>query len=169
MSYLTIWQVQSELIAGKLSCESLVNDYLAKIEASKHLNAFLEVFTEGALQRARLLDKKLKNGEPTGKLFGVVIAIKDNICYKGHKVSAGSKILEGFTSLFDSTVVERLLADDAIIIGRTNCDEFAMGSSNEAHQAVLPSQFRLACARFHWVQIPVVPFVNLLLFVVWLG
>ncbi len=131
LSYLTIWQVQSELIAGKLSCESLVNDYLAKIEASKHLNAFLEVFTEGALQRARLLDKKLKNGEPTGKLFGVVIAIKDNICYKGHKVSAGSKILEGFTSLFDSTVVERLLADDAIIIGRTNCDEFAMGSSNE--------------------------------------
>ncbi len=131
LSYLTIRQVQAELREGKASCESLVVGYLTEIEATKHLNAFLEVYTDGALEQARLLDKKLKNGEPTGKLFGVVVAIKDNICYKGHKVSAGSKILEGFTSLFDSTVVERLLAEDAIIIGRTNCDEFAMGSSNE--------------------------------------
>ncbi len=131
LSGLTIRQVQSELSKGTLTCEGLVTDYLGKIEANKHLNAFLEVFAEDALQRASLLDKKLKNAEPVGKLFGIVIAIKDNICYKGHKVSAGSKILEGFTSLYDSTVVERLLAEDAIIIGRTNCDEFAMGSSNE--------------------------------------
>jgi aspartyl-tRNA(Asn)/glutamyl-tRNA(Gln) amidotransferase subunit A len=61
----------------------------------------------------------------------MVIAIKDNICYKGHRVSGSSKILEGFVSLYHSTVVERLLAEDAIIIGRCNCDEFAMGSSNE--------------------------------------
>ena len=131
MSYQTISQIQAALKSGKLMCESLVTGYIANIEANKHLNAFLEVFTDSALQRAQLLDKKLKNGEPTGKLFGAVIALKDNICYKGHKVSAGSKILEGFTSLFDATVVERLLAEDAIIIGRTNCDEFAMGSSNE--------------------------------------
>jgi aspartyl-tRNA(Asn)/glutamyl-tRNA(Gln) amidotransferase subunit A len=131
VSGLTIRQVQSELSAGKLTCVGLVTDYLAKIEATKHLNAFLEVFTEDALERARQLDARLKEGKSAGKLFGVVIAIKDNICYKGHKVSAGSKILEGFTSLYDSTVVERLLAEDAIIIGRTNCDEFAMGSSNE--------------------------------------
>jgi len=131
LSGLTIRQVQSELSTGALTCESLVNRYLARIEASKHLNAFLEVFAEDALARACFLDKKLKDGHTTGKLFGIVIAIKDNICYKGHKVSAGSKILEGFTSLYDSTVVERLLAEDAIIIGRTNCDEFAMGSSNE--------------------------------------
>ena len=131
MSNLTIRQVQADLFSGKLNCESLVNSYLAKIETQKHLNAYLEVYADGALERARELDKKLKNGGTTGKLFGLVIAIKDNICYKGHKVSAGSKILEGFTSLFDSTVVERLLAEDAIIIGRTNCDEFAMGSSNE--------------------------------------
>ncbi len=127
----TIRQVQADLKNGTLSCEGLVNGYLAKIEANKHLNAFLEVFTDDARQRARELDNKLKSGAATGKLFGVVIAIKDNICYKGHKLSAGSKILEGFTSLFNSTVVERLLAEDAIIIGRTNCDEFAMGSSNE--------------------------------------
>jgi aspartyl-tRNA(Asn)/glutamyl-tRNA(Gln) amidotransferase subunit A len=131
LSCKTIPQIQADLKSGAQSCVGLVNYYLAKIEANKHLNAFLEVFTDSALQRAELLDKKLKVGEPTGKLFGTVVALKDNICYKGHHVSAGSKILEGFTSLFDATVVERLLAEDAIIIGRTNCDEFAMGSSNE--------------------------------------
>ena len=131
LSYQTIQQIQTDLKSGKTSCESLVNAYLQKIEADKHLNAFLEVFTEDSIAQATIIDKKLKNGEMPGRLFGLVIAIKDNICYKGHKVSAGSKILEGFTSLYNSTVVERLLAADAIIIGRTNCDEFAMGSSNE--------------------------------------
>jgi hypothetical protein len=69
----------------------------------------------------------------------MVIGLKDNICYKDHKVSASSKILEGFTSVYSSTVVERLIAEDAIIIGRLNCDEFAMGASNEnsAYGAVL--------------------------------
>ncbi|RYE13367.1 MAG: Asp-tRNA(Asn)/Glu-tRNA(Gln) amidotransferase subunit GatA, partial [Sphingobacteriales bacterium] len=67
-----------------------------------------------------------------GKLAGMVIAIKDNICYKGHEVTASSKILTGFKSIFSSTVVERLLAEDAVIIGRCNCDEFAMGASNES-------------------------------------
>ena len=64
-------------------------------------------------------------------MFGAVVSIKDVICYQGHTVTAGSKILEGFQSLFSATAVERLLAEDAIIIGRTNCDEFAMGSTNE--------------------------------------
>jgi aspartyl-tRNA(Asn)/glutamyl-tRNA(Gln) amidotransferase subunit A len=108
-----------------------VADFLVKIEANRHLNAYLEVFGEEATQRALALDQKLASGAPVGKLFGAVIAIKDNICYTGHKVSAGSKILEGFSSIFNSTAVERLLAEDAVIIGRTNCDEFAMGSSNE--------------------------------------
>ena len=75
-------------------------------------------------------DEKIKAGT-AGKLAGVIVGLKDNICYKGHKVSASSKILEGFESLYSATVVERLLAEDAIIIGRLNCDEFAMGSSNE--------------------------------------
>lgn len=131
LSIKTLQQTQNDLKDGLQSCESLVDTYLQRIEAHKHLNAYLEVFTEEAKERAKFLDKKIKNGEKTGKLFGCVIAIKDNICYKQHKVSAGSKILEGFTSLYNSTVVERLLAEDAIIIGRTNCDEFAMGSSNE--------------------------------------
>jgi aspartyl-tRNA(Asn)/glutamyl-tRNA(Gln) amidotransferase subunit A len=128
LSEKTIKQVQQELKTGVTTCEQLVNEFLQRIEASKHLNAFLEVYTDEAIERARFLDNKK---ESRGKLYGCVIAIKDNICYKQHKVSAGSKILEGFTSLFSSTVVERLLDEDAIIIGRTNCDEFAMGSSNE--------------------------------------
>ena len=83
-----------------------------------------------ALSRSKDVDARIKAGT-AGKLAGMVIAIKDNICYKGHKVTASSKILEGFTSIYSSTIVERLLAEDAIIIGRCNCDEFAMGASNE--------------------------------------
>jgi aspartyl-tRNA(Asn)/glutamyl-tRNA(Gln) amidotransferase subunit A len=142
VSYQTISAAQSELKAGKTSAESLVNAYLQRIDANKHLNVFLEVFAADALAQAQKIDKKLKDNQPLGKLFGAVIAIKDNICYTQHKVSASSKILEGFTSLYTSTVVERLLAEDAIIIGRTNCDEFAMGSSNEnsAYGPVLNAQ-----------------------------
>ncbi len=142
VSHQTLGQIQTDLKAGKISCQSLVDGYLQRIEANKHLNVFLEVFAEEAAERARELDKKMKNGEKTGRLYGLIIGIKDNICYKNHRVSAGSKILEGFTSLYNSTVVERLLAEDAIIIGRTNCDEFAMGSSNEnsAYGPVLNAQ-----------------------------
>ena len=80
--------------------------------------------------RAKNIDEKLFAGT-AGRLAGMVVAIKDNICFKGHKVTAGSKILAGFESLYNATVVERLLKEDAIIIGRVNCDEFAMGSANE--------------------------------------
>jgi aspartyl-tRNA(Asn)/glutamyl-tRNA(Gln) amidotransferase subunit A len=80
--------------------------------------------------RAREIQLKIENGT-AGRLAGMVIGLKDNICYKGHKVSASSKILHGFVSPYSSTVAERIVAEDAIIIGRLNCDEFAMGSSNE--------------------------------------
>lgn len=107
----------------------MVEHYLLAIENNKYLNCFLEIFAGEALQRASLLDAMPLSQR--GKLHGVVIGIKDLICYKDHKVSAASKILEGFTSLFSSTAVERLLAEGAIIIGRQNCDEFGMGSTNE--------------------------------------
>ena len=128
--YRSLEAIKKDIASGKVTCKALVSSYLERIEKNKHLNAFLEVWSDEALKRADVIDEKIKQGK-AGKLAGMVIGIKDNICYKGHKVSASSKILEGFESLYSATVVERLLAEDAIIIGRCNCDEFAMGSSNE--------------------------------------
>jgi aspartyl-tRNA(Asn)/glutamyl-tRNA(Gln) amidotransferase subunit A len=128
--YRSYKNLQDDLQNGSVKCVEVVNYYLSRIEQNKGLNAFLEVWGDEALQRAEAIDEKIKQGK-AGRLAGMVIAIKDNICYKYHKVSAASKILEGFVSLYSATAVERLLAEDAIIIGRTNCDEFAMGSSNE--------------------------------------
>ncbi len=108
----------------------LVHYYLQNIEAHAHLNAFLEVWKEESIEKAKQIDEKVKSGT-AGKLAGVVVAIKDNLSYAGHKVSASSKILEGFESIYTATAVQRLLDEDAIVIGRTNCDEFAMGASNE--------------------------------------
>lgn len=129
-TYHSLAEVQSDLTNNVVSCVELTQSYIDRINANKNLNVFLEVFERSALEKAKQVDEKLRL-KTAGKLAGMVIALKDNLCYKGHKVSASSKILEGFESLYNATVVERLLAEDAIIIGRTNCDEFAMGSSNE--------------------------------------
>jgi aspartyl-tRNA(Asn)/glutamyl-tRNA(Gln) amidotransferase subunit A len=129
-SYNNLLSIQRDVLSGKIRLRELVLFYLDTIQKNKHLNAFLEIFEEEALLRAVEIDAKMVSGK-AGKLAGMVIAIKDNLCYKDHHVSASSKILEGFTSIYSSTVVERLLAEDAIIIGRCNCDEFAMGASNE--------------------------------------
>ncbi len=127
--YTTFSEVKKALSAGKTVVE-VVEHYLTQIEANKELNAFLEVFPDEVLAQAAIVDQKRLAGT-AGRLAGVVIGLKDNICFENHKVSASSKILEGFESLYSATVVERLLAEDAVIIGRLNCDEFAMGSSNE--------------------------------------
>ncbi len=127
--YQKLAEVQSDLSEGSITCVQLVEHYLQKIEQNQDLNAFLEVYAHDARSRATVVDAKMKHGT-AGKLAGMVIGIKDNIVYKDHRVSASSKILDGFQSLFSATVVERLLEEDAIIIGRLNCDEFAMGSSN---------------------------------------
>jgi len=129
--YSSLSEIKSGLQSGEITVEKLVKGYLEKIKQNAHLNAFNEVFEQEALTRANNIDYRIQQGN-AGKLAGMVIAIKDNICYKDHKVSASSKILEGFTSIYSSTIVERLLAEDAIIIGRCNCDEFAMGASNES-------------------------------------
>ncbi len=129
--FYSIKELQSALIQGKVSAREVVEEYLKRIEAESQLNCFIEVFKETALEAASRIDAKIASNEPLGKLFGCVVAIKDNIVYKGHKVSAASHILEGYTSIYSSTVVEKMLQTDAIIIGRLNCDEFAMGSSNE--------------------------------------
>ncbi|MDB5159102.1 MAG: gatA [Mucilaginibacter sp.] len=129
--YSSLNEIKSGLQSGKITVVGLVKNYLSQIEQNAHLNAFNEVFGPEALQRAKDIDIRLNQGK-AGKLAGMVIGIKDNICYKGHKVSASSKILLGFESIYSATIVERLLAEDAIIIGRCNCDEFAMGASNES-------------------------------------
>ena len=119
-----------EAIASGVSVHDIVQASLDAASAKSGLNAFRELFPESALRKAAEVDAKRKAGN-AGPLAGMTVSLKDNICYKGHKAGASSKILEGFVSPYSATVVERLLAADAVVIGRTNCDEFAMGSSNE--------------------------------------
>ena len=106
-TFTTIKYLQADLLAGNITSVQLVEESIKAIETKKHLNAFLEVFNDSALVQAKLVDEKIKL-KTAGKLAGVIIGLKDNICYKGHKVSCSSKILEGFESLYSSTVVERL-------------------------------------------------------------
>jgi aspartyl-tRNA(Asn)/glutamyl-tRNA(Gln) amidotransferase subunit A len=127
------------LSCGELTSADIVSSYLQDIEKNKHLNAFIEVYADEALERAKALDEKSSSPETWGKLYGVVIGIKDVLCYKDHHVGAASKILKHYTAIYNATAVQRLLDADAIIIGNLNCDEFAMGSSNEhsSHGRVL--------------------------------
>ena len=126
----TLSETHLQLMSGKLSAENLTLAYLEQIEKIKHLNAYVCIWNESALSKAKQIDEKIKTGKKLGKLFGAVVSIKDNICYKNHNVSAASKILKNYISPYNATVVQRLLDEDAIIIGSTNCDEFGMGSSS---------------------------------------
>lgn len=128
MDYTNLRQWQDALKSGKFSCLDAVNHYIRRIEEDTH-NAFVEIFYGEARERATVIDQKLRFGT-AGRLAGMIIGIKDNICLKDHGVSAGSKMLENFESLYTATVVDRLIKEDAIVIGRLNMDEFAMGSSN---------------------------------------
>ena len=128
--YLSLAETRSAIADGTTTMEAVTRHYLKTIQEKSDLNAFLEVFEEDALKQSIAIDQKWKDGN-VGKLAGMVIGLKDNLCYKGHQVSASSKILQGFESLYSATVVQRLIDEDAVIIGRLNCDEFAMGSSNE--------------------------------------
>lgn len=131
MNYYSFQDLQTNLLAGQTTCQAIVAHYLQNIaQHNPRLNAFLEVYEDEARERAIEIDQKIKN-KTAGRLAGMVLGIKDLLCYKGHHSYAGSKILEGFVSQFTATAVQRLLDEDAIIIGRQNCDEFGMGSSNE--------------------------------------
>jgi aspartyl-tRNA(Asn)/glutamyl-tRNA(Gln) amidotransferase subunit A len=127
----TIKDYHAALLAGETSCIQAVDFFLDQINQHQHLNSFLEIFLEEAKSRAIELDQLRALGKPMGKLHGVVVGIKDVLCYDAHKVSAASKILENYTAVYSATAVQKLLDEGAIIIGRQNCDEFAMGSSNE--------------------------------------
>ena len=121
---------RNQLNAGETSCIKAVNDAFQTIDETKHLNAYLSVLRERAERKATEIDQKLKDGT-AGHLAGMLVAVKDNIALKDVSLTCGSKILENFTSLYSATTLERLEAADAIIVGKTNLDEFAMGSSNE--------------------------------------
>ncbi|MFQ5770620.1 MAG: Asp-tRNA(Asn)/Glu-tRNA(Gln) amidotransferase subunit GatA, partial [bacterium] len=123
-------KVQAGLMQGDCTCENLVEHYLMKINEGTHLNAFISILGERALKKAIKVDAKVKSKQ-AGKLAGLVLAVKDNMTLQGERVTCGSHILENFVSPYTATVLEKLEAEDAIIIGKTNMDEFAMGSSNE--------------------------------------
>lgn len=130
-SYSDIQTYHGQLKTGETTCVQAVQFYLEQIKNQKDLNAFLEIFEEDALSTALALDQDRLAGKPMGPLHGVVVGIKDVISYKGHALTAASKILENYKAVYSATAIENLLAAGAIIIGRQNCDEFAMGSSNE--------------------------------------
>ena len=127
----TIAAYHQALISGQVKAIDTVAFYLDQIRSKNHLNAFTEVYRAEALQRASALDLELFQGNPLRPLHGVVMAIKDVISYKGHSVTASSLILENYEAIYNATVIDRLLDAGAIIIGNCNCDEFAMGSTNE--------------------------------------
>lgn len=118
------------LSSGKLLLVENVKQFLNKIDANKNLNAFNFVFEKDSLKHAEAIQEKIRN-DNAGKLAGMVIAVKDVLAMKEKPLTCSSKILENFNSLYTSTAIQKLIDEDAIIIGKTNCDEFAMGSSNE--------------------------------------
>jgi aspartyl-tRNA(Asn)/glutamyl-tRNA(Gln) amidotransferase subunit A len=128
--YTSIKNKINKIISGDLSLKENVKDFLSRINKNKHLNAFNFVFEEDALKDAERIATKIRFGNH-GKLAGAVIAIKDVLSIKDKPTTCSSKILKDFTALYTSTAVQRMIDEDAIIIGKTNCDEFAMGSSNE--------------------------------------
>jgi aspartyl-tRNA(Asn)/glutamyl-tRNA(Gln) amidotransferase subunit A len=130
MSSPTLKTLASDLAQRKVSAVELAQQALAAIDAQKHLNAFLDVQPELTLAQARRADAQIARGE-AGPLTGIPLAHKDIFVTCGWASTAGSKMLKGYVSPFDATVVERLAAAGMICIGKTNCDEFAMGSSGE--------------------------------------
>ncbi|AMP38960.1 Asp-tRNA(Asn)/Glu-tRNA(Gln) amidotransferase subunit GatA [Ralstonia solanacearum] len=130
MTASTLKTLSAQLAAKEVSAEELARHYLARIEARADLNAFIHVDPEATLAQARAADARLAAGD-AGPLAGIPIAHKDVFVTRGWRATAGSKMLDGYVSPFDAAVVERLAAAGMVTLGKTNMDEFAMGSSNE--------------------------------------
>lgn len=131
--YTSLKHLQADLKNQKITCVELAQYYLSRIKSTSHLNIYIQVYEKEVLDEAARQDKIIQAGNyhELGKLHGMIINHKDVICVKGHPVSAGSKILESFESLYSATAIQKILDQDAMLIGRVNCDEFAMGSSNQ--------------------------------------
>ncbi len=131
MTINTIAEARRKVLAGEVTLRELVEAYKKQIEArNEEVNAYVYLDFESAFQQADEIQKKVKNGT-TGSLLGAVMGIKDVICERGKPTTCASNILDGFESVYNATVIDRLEAEDAIFIGRLNMDEFAMGSTNE--------------------------------------
>jgi len=129
---LTAHELKEGIVRGETSSYEVVNSLFDRIEKiDRDINAYISLLKEEALRKAEEVDRRIDRGEKVGKLAGIPLAVKDNICVRGTKTTCGSKILENFVSPYDATVIERLKSADAVIIGKTNMDEFAMGSSTE--------------------------------------
>lgn len=132
MKQLSISQIHTQLIGKKISCKELVRGVLDTMKKKdKEIHAYLEVDEAGAMKRAEEVDARIARGEEIGELEGIPIAIKDNILTEGFRCTAGSKTLENYRAPYDATVIQKLRKAGAIILGKTNLDEFAMGSSTE--------------------------------------
>ena len=131
VSTLTIKEAGDQLASGELTAEALTKSYLDRIkEQDSDIHAFLSV-SDTAVSEAIEIDRRRAAGESLGPLAGIPVGTKDVIVVKGWETTGGSQILEGYRAPYDATAIERLRKAGAILIGRTNCDEFAMGSSNE--------------------------------------
>ena len=129
---MTATDIRDAFLQGRQSARSIVEEQFALIRAREpRVDAFLTTTEEAALAQAERLDRKLAAGTQMGMLAGVPVAVKDNICTRGLRTTCASRILENFVPPYDAHVVQRLLDEDAVIIGKTNMDEFAMGSSTE--------------------------------------
>lgn len=126
-----ILKIREDFISGEISLISFYENIINRIEEKKDLNIFLDFSKEKVMQRVNFLNDKLKSGEKLGSLFGISFSIKDNILVKDYKNTCGSKILENFTPIYNATIIDRLLEEDAVILGKVNMDEFAMGGSGE--------------------------------------
>ena len=128
---LSIQDLQKKLASGEATAERLAKAALDKIESTKNLNAYISVLNERALAKAAESDARRAQGKSLGALDGIPVAVKDNMCLEGTRTTAASKILENFVAPYTATALQKLEAAGAVIVGKTNMDEFAMGSSNE--------------------------------------
>ncbi|HQU46550.1 MAG TPA: amidase, partial [Pirellulales bacterium] len=132
LTELTATELLAELTAGRVTSAEATQAFVDRIEAhDKMVGAFLRFNSIAALEQARHIDQRRRNGERLGRLAGLPVAVKDLLCSRGEKTTCASRMLENFVAPYDATAVAKLKAADAVLIGRTNLDEFAMGGSTE--------------------------------------